>query len=285
MLVYVFPGQGSEKKGMAAELFDEIEEFSSVEAEIDAQLGYSLRELCLEDPEGKINQTQFTQPALFTANALHYYKRKLSGENADLLAGHSLGEYNALLAAGAFSLLDGIKLVQKRGALMAQAKDGGMAAVVGLSADNIQDILDSNQLCSIDLANFNSPKQTVVSGPVADIQKTKALCDEAGAKLCVILPASAAFHSRYMKAAADEYAEFLTGVEFNALQTPVIANVTAEVYPAFKDGSEIKELLVKQIHQSVRWTETIAGIKQKHPEVSFEELGPGKVLTKLIKQI
>ena len=173
MLVYVFPGQGSQKKGMGAELFDQIEEFTSVEKDIDNLLGYSLRELCVDDPKGVLDQTQYTQPALFVTNALHYYSQTKNGSQADYLAGHSLGEYNALLAAGAFDLLTGVKLVQKRGALMSQAKDGGMAAVIGLSAEEIKTVLTDNGLDAVDVANFNSPQQTVVSGPVADIEKAK----------------------------------------------------------------------------------------------------------------
>lgn len=285
MLVYVFPGQGSEKKGMGAELFDEIEQFTQVEAEIDAQLGYSLRDLCLNDPQEQINQTQFTQPALFVTNALHYYQQAKAGKTADLMAGHSLGEYNALLAAGAFDLVTGVKLVQKRGALMAQARDGGMAAIIGLSAEQITDVLAQNNLNGIDLANYNSPQQIVISGPVTEIQQAKTALSEAGAKMCVILPASAAFHSRYMEAAAKEFGDFLAGIEFNPLNIPVVANVTAEPYPDYVNGDEIKALLVRQIHQSVRWTDTILSIKNQYSDVEFVELGPGNVLTKLIKKI
>jgi malonyl CoA-acyl carrier protein transacylase len=283
--VFVFPGQGSEKKGMAAELFDQVEAFTSVEADIDALLGYSLRELCNEDPRNQISQTQFTQPALFVANALHYYQRIGGGDKADMLAGHSLGEYNALLAAGAFDLLTGVKLVRKRGALMAQAKDGGMAAVIGLQASTIQSLLAEHDLSSVDLANFNSPLQTVVSGPVADIQRAKQVFTDAGAKLCVVLPASAAFHSRYMVNAAKEYESFLDSIAFGSLQIPVIANVTAQPYPSAASDRDIKSLLVQQIHRSVRWTDSILTVKNANPHAEFEEVGPGKVLTKLIRQI
>lgn len=285
MRVFVFPGQGSEKKGMAAELFDQVEAFTSVEADIDALLGYSLRELCNEDPRNQISQTQFTQPALFVANALHYYQRIGGGDKADMLAGHSLGEYNALLAAGAFDLLTGVKLVRKRGALMAQAKDGGMAAVIGLQASTIQSLLAEHDLSSVDLANFNSPLQTVVSGPVADIQRAKQVFTDAGAKLCVVLPASAAFHSRYMVNAAKEYESFLDSIAFGSLQIPVIANVTAQPYPSAASDRDIKSLLVQQIHRSVRWTDSILTVKNANPHAEFEEVGPGKVLTKLIRQI
>lgn len=283
MLVYVFPGQGSQKKGMGADLFDQVEQFTSAEKDIDALLGYSIRELCLEDPKGVLDQTQYTQPALFVTNALHYYSQQ--GEAPQFLAGHSLGEYNALHAAGAFDLLTGVKLVQKRGELMAQAKDGGMAAVVGLEVDVIQKVLDDNGLVSVDVANFNSPQQTVISGPVSDVAKAKTAFDQAGAKMCVVLAVSAAFHSRYMESAAQEFNQYLQGFEFSLLNTSVIANVTAEPYPENASGGDIRGLLSKQIYQSVQWCNSIRWIKAKDSDATFVEVGPGKVLARLIKQI
>lgn len=284
MRTFVFPGQGSQSKGMGADLFDQVPEFTAVEAEIDALLGYSIRDLCINDPESQLNLTQFTQPALYVINALHYFKRKAEGQQADYLAGHSLGEYNALLAGGAFDFVTGLKLVQKRGALMGQAKDGGMAAIIGLTAEQIRSVLaDHSELSGIDVANYNSPTQTVISGPVPELEKGQATFKEAGAKLYKVLPVSAAFHSRYMQPAADEFARFLEGFDFSALQVPVIANITGRPY---EEGNteQIKESLVKQIAGSVQWTESIRYLKGLG-EMEFEELGPGNVLTKLIKQI
>lgn len=269
---------------MGADLFDQVPEFTAVEAEIDALLGYSIRDLCINDPENQLNLTQFTQPALYVINALHYFKRKAEGEQADYLAGHSLGEYNALLAGGAFDFVTGLKLVQKRGALMGQAKDGGMAAIIGLTAEQIRAVLaDNSELSGIDVANYNSPTQTVISGPVPELEKGQAVFKEAGAKLYKILPVSAAFHSRYMQPAADEFASFLEGFSFSPLQTPVIANITGRPYDE-GNAEQIKESLVKQIAGSVQWTESIRYLKGLG-EMEFEELGPGNVLTKLIKQI
>lgn len=284
MRTFVFPGQGSQSKGMGADLFDQVPEFTSVEAEIDALLGYSIRELCLEDPNNQLNLTQFTQPALYVVNALHYFKRKAEGQQADYLAGHSLGEYNALLAGGAFDFVTGLKLVQKRGELMGQAKDGGMAAVIGLTAEQIAAVLSENpELSGIDVANYNSPSQTVISGPVPELEKGQEKFKAAGAKLYKILPVSAAFHSRYMQPAADEFASFLEGFSFSPLQVPVVANITGRPYEADKP-EQIKESLVKQIAGSVQWTESIRYLKGLG-EMEFEELGPGTVLTKLIRQI
>ncbi|MGQ9424559.1 ACP S-malonyltransferase [Gilvimarinus sp. F26214L] len=285
MRAFVFPGQGSQSKGMGKELFDQVPEFREAEARIDEVLGYSIRELCLDDPRDELNLTQFTQPALFVVNALYFFKRKGEGEQADYLAGHSLGEYNALLAAGAFDLVTGVELVRKRGALMGQAKDGGMAAVIGLSAEQINKVLsDNDDLSGIDVANYNSPAQTVISGPLPELEAAQPGFKEAGAKLYKVLPVSAAFHSRYMQAAADEFAEFLKGYQFKALERPVIANVTGEPYPTESADAAIKELLVRQISGSVQWTQSIRYLKGLG-EMDFEELGPGKVLTKLIKQI
>src|SRR5207244_4392938 len=137
MIALVFPGQGSQKRGMGQGLFDEVPEYAAFEKDVDAILGYSMRKLCLEDAENRVKETQFTQPSLYVVNALHYYKAAAEGTRPDYLAGHSLGEYNALLAAGVFDFLTGLRLVKKRGELMSRAKNGGMGAVIGLSASTI----------------------------------------------------------------------------------------------------------------------------------------------------
>ncbi|MGH1471229.1 MAG: ACP S-malonyltransferase [Cellvibrionaceae bacterium] len=283
MQVFVFPGQGSQVKGMGSDLFDSVTEYTSVEAQVDEILGYSMRELCLSDPNEELGQTQFTQPALYVVNALTYYSAVKEGQKPDYLAGHSLGEYNALLAAGVFDFLTGLKLVKKRGELMAQARDGGMAAIIGIDAETIQTVLSENNFDGIDIANFNSPAQTVISGPVDQLHQAESAFKDAGVKLYKVLPVSAAFHSRYMKPAGDEFASFLAEFNFNELQVPVIANVTASPYPT-NDNSAVKELLVKQISGSVQWTQSIRYLKELG-EAEFTEVGPGKVLARLIKQI
>ncbi|RZL00033.1 MAG: [acyl-carrier-protein] S-malonyltransferase [Rubrivivax sp.] len=285
MAVYVFPGQGSQKKGMGSELFDEVQEFLAVEKEIDAILGYSLRQLCLEDPDNKINQTQYTQPCLYVVNALHHYKAMSSGgEPPRYFAGHSLGEYNALLAAGAFDFLTGLRLVQKRGALMSQARDGGMAAVIGLSTSSIAKVIQSQDLNTIDVANFNSPGQTIISGPLQDINRAAALFDKAGVKMYVPLPVSAAFHSRYVADAASAFDDYLQDFTFNALHTPVVANVTGRLYPPGDPSAVIRATLVRQITQPVLWSPSIQFLLNRG-ESEFTEIGPGNVLTRLIQEI
>lgn len=284
MIAFVFPGQGSQKRGMGQGLFDEVREYVEVEREVDAIVGYSMRALCLEDADNRLKETQYTQPALYVANALHYWKAVAEGARPDCVAGHSLGEYNALLAAGVFDFLTGLRLVQKRGELMSQARDGGMAAVIGLDADAIAAVLRDNGLDGIDVANFNSPTQTVVSGPVDEIQRAGPLFQAAGARMCMPLPVSAAFHSRYMAPAAREFADFLAPMTFAAPRLPVIANVTAEPYPIEDATEAAKALLVRQITGSVHWVRSVRRLVADGVD-TFTEIGPGNVLTRLVQQI
>lgn len=289
MSVYVFPGQGSQEQGMGQGLFDEVPEFTIWEPEIEIALGYSIRQLCLDDPGQQLKQTQYTQPALYVVNALHYLRKVAEGgRKPDYVAGHSLGEYNALLAAGAFDFMTGLRLVQKRGELMAQAREGGMAAVIGLAPEQIGEALRANGLPGIDMANYNAPSQTVISGPVGEISQAEAVLNEAGARLVIPLPVSAAFHSRLMVEAGQAFATFLASFEFKALQIPVIANVTARPYPAGGPGGHptetIKGLLAEQITRPVQWTDSIRYLLGQG-ETEFEEIGPGAVLTGLIRRI
>jgi trans-AT polyketide synthase/acyltransferase/oxidoreductase domain-containing protein len=185
MLAYVFPGQGSQQKGMGGELFDEFKELTSKADEI---LGYSIKELCLEDPQGNLGQTQYTQPALYVVNALTYYKKiKDTGIKPDYVAGHSLAEYNALLAAEVFDFETGLKIVKKRGELMSKASGGGMAAVIGMSEEKIREVLKENGLESIDMANYNTPSQIAISGPKDDIIRAQPFFEAAGVRSYIVL--------------------------------------------------------------------------------------------------
>lgn len=284
MIALVFPGQGSQKRGMGQGLFDEVREYAAVEKEVDAIVGYSMRRLCLEDPENKLKETQYTQPSLYVVNALHYYKALSQGTQPSYLAGHSLGEYNALLAAGVFDFLTGLRLVKRRGELMAQARNGGMGAVIGLSAGAIEKAIQDNGLGTLDVANFNTPTQTVVSGPVDDIRRAGPIFEKAGAQMFIPLQVSAAFHSRYMADAGKAFAEFLAPMSFSAPKIPVISNATAQPYPSDNASDAVKSLLASQITHSVQWTQSIRflianGVKQ------FIETGPGNVLTRMVQQI
>lgn len=163
MKVYVFPGQGSQSKGMGQGLFDKYPELTS---KADKILGYSIKKLCLEDPDENLRYTQYTQPAIYTVNALMYLNKiAKTGEKPSFVVGHSLGEYNALYAAGVIDFETGLKIVKKRGELMSRAKGGGMAAVIGLREEEVRDVLKENGIESIDIANINSCSQIVISGP------------------------------------------------------------------------------------------------------------------------
>lgn len=276
--VFMFPGQGSQTPGMGAELF---ERYPDLVAEADAILGYSIKELCLKNPDDKLNSTDYTQPALFTVDILTCLA-KIEDEKVrpDFVIGHSLGEYAALYAAGAFDFAAGLKLVQKRGALMSAAAGGGMAAILGMDGDAVASALAELGVGSIDMANFNSPGQTVISGPKADIEVFAPQLKEKGAKRVVILPVSGAFHSRYMKPAAEEFEAFLAGFSFGSLNITCIANCSAQPYT----DDSIASNLVKQIYSSVRWFDTVKGLREQGAD-TFVEVGPGTVLSGLIRQI
>ena len=276
--VYVFPGQGSQEVGMGQDLFDK---FPAEVAQADEILGYSIKELCLNGPIEKLSQTEYTQPALYVVNALTYLdKMNKDPEKPVFTAGHSLGEYNALFAAGVFDFATGLKLVQKRGAIMSKVEGGGMAAVLGMAPEKIKEVLAESGNTAIDVANFNSPKQTVLSGMKEDIVNAQEAFVEAGARRYVVLPVSGAFHSRYMEAPQAEFTEFAKQFEFNAPEIPVISNLNAAPY----DAADILPTVAGQISNSVRWTESIQYIKSQG-EFEFEELGPKRVLTSLLRQI
>lgn len=278
MKVYIFPGQGSQKIGMGMGLFDE---FKSNTEQADAILGYSIKKLCLEDPDKVLSKTNFTQPALYVVNALSYLKKKQEeSEKIDYFAGHSLGEFNALFAAGAFDFVTGLKLVKKRGELMSAITGGGMAAVVGIEYAAVVEMLRQHGLVGIDIANYNSITQTVLSGPQPDLEKAKQ-CFEEKNIMFIPLAVSAPFHSRYMRKMVNEYAVFLNQFTFNDLQIPVIANVSARPYK----NNEIAYNLREQLSNSVQWVETIRYLRKLQEDVIFKEVGPGQVLDRLIKNI
>lgn len=284
-LAFVFPGQGSQAVAMLAD-FAEESVVQDAFAEASAALGYDLWQLVAEGPAEKLNQTNFTQPALLTASvALWRLWQANSDVTPEVLAGHSLGEYSALVCAGVLSLAEGVKLVEKRGEYMqaaVPAGTGAMAAVIGLDDQAIIDACAQAQEQEVVSAvNFNSPGQVVIAGHKAAVERAGALCKEAGAKRVLPLPVSVPSHCALMKEAADKLAQAFNDVTFSAPKIPVINNV--DVLAAHSIDA-IKDALIRQLYSPVRWTETIEALAKQGVTTMFE-VGPGKVLQGLVKRI
>ncbi|AEA60795.1 ACP S-malonyltransferase [Burkholderia gladioli] len=278
MKAFGFPGQGSQRPGMGGgALFDAFPELTEQASDL---LGYSIRSLCLDDPRKELDQTRFTQPAIYVVNALSYLRRIQRGDAAPVLfAGHSLGEFNALTAAGCFDFETGLRLVKKRGELMGQVTGGGMAAVMNLSREKIEAILREQGIDGVDIAIHNAPSQNVLAGLQSDLARLEAPLEAAGG-MFYPLKTSGAFHSRYMRPVADEFRAFLGTVSIAPLRTPVLANVSARPYA----NADVVNHLVEQLTQPVLWTETVEyllGIEG----LEFEEVGDSDVLTKLVQRV
>ncbi|TKB45900.1 ACP S-malonyltransferase [Thalassotalea mangrovi] len=284
-LAFVFPGQGSQSLGMLADFADNGI-VQQTFAEASEALGYDLWQLIQEGPAEKLNQTQVTQPALLTASvAMWRVWQEEGGNTPSVLAGHSLGEYSALVCAGVLSLSTAVKLVEKRGIYMQQAVPAGtgaMFAIIGLDDDAIKAACEqAAQGQVVSPVNFNSPGQVVIAGNKEAVERAGELCKEAGAKRALPLPVSVPSHCALMQSAAEKLAEDLNSITFNAPQIPVINNVDVEAY---SDGEKIKDALVRQLYSPVRWTETVTKMAEQGVE-SLVEAGPGKVLQGLTKRI
>lgn len=276
MNAFLFPGQGSQKKGMGGDLF---KKYPSLMKEADEILGYSISELCLKDPNNQINHTLYTQPAIYVVNALYYYESIKKGPPPDYAVGHSLGEYNGLLAAKVFDFKTGLLLVKKRAELMSQAKRGGMAAVIGLTKEEVDNIIKQDSLM-LEVANYNTDKQIVIAGDKAIIESAEEIFCDRGALSYVILSVSAAFHSSFMKPFSILYRKSLKEFKFETPSFPVISNVTARPHVA----KELKENLSRQIFSPVRWQESINFLVQKGVK-NFKEIGDSTVLSNMMKYI
>lgn len=277
MIMYVFPGQGSQKIGMGSDLFDKYPELCE---KADKVLGYSVKKLCLEDSV-RLNNTEYTQPALFVVNALNYHERlNNTNESPSFVAGHSLGEYSALYAAGVFDFETGLKLVKKRGELMGRCEGGGMAAVLGLKEEDIRSVISDNNLDDVYIANLNTEKQIVLSGKKDKIYNAKSYFENNGASAYIPLNVSGAFHSPLMEEAKKEFSEYINQFQFLEMQIPIISNVYAKPY----DISEIKETMVEQMTSSVRWTESIQYVLDRQV-TEIVQIGPGNVVDGLIRKI
>lgn len=284
-VAFVFPGQGSQTVGMLAD-FSENKIVQQTFSQASKSLGYDLWQLVNQGPAEKLSQTNFTQPALLTASvALYRLWLSQSTVKPAVLAGHSLGEYSALVCADVLSLEQAVKLVEKRGEYMQASVPegiGAMAAVIGLTDQTVIDACASaaeNEVVSA--VNFNSPGQVVIAGHKAAVERAGILCKEAGAKRVLPLPVSVPSHCALMQDAADQLAEQFNQVDFNHPSTPVINNVDVV---SETDVTAIKLALVKQLYSPVRWTETIEKLACSGVDTVLE-IGPGKVLQGLIKRI
>lgn len=281
---YVFPGQGSQYVGMGKDLYDNFAAARSVFDEANNVLGFDLKKLCFEGPEDELKVTSNTQPAILTVSVACWEVLHERGIQPSAVAGHSLGEYSALVAAGALNFAEAVALVRKRGLFMQDfgPPNGGMAAVLGLSGELVRKACaEALQNGVAEVANFNCPGQVVIAGEESALQKAMALCKEYGAKRVIPLQVSGPFHSSLMAEAGKKLAVELEQVEIKKPSCPVISNVTAE---AAESPEEIRSLLEKQVTSSVRWEESILRLSAMGV-TRFIEVGPGKVLTGLAKKI
>lgn len=283
MKAYIFPGQGSQYIGMGKDLCEQFPEAKKYFVEADAVLGFPLSKICFEGPEEELKQTKNTQPAIFLHSVALW--NLLKPADAAMVAGHSLGEYSALVAAEAITFSDAVQLVRLRGELMQKAGEenpGTMAAVVGLSSPVVTEVCrKAGDAGIVQPANFNSPGQIVISGSVSGVRKAMELAKAAGAKLVKELVVSGAFHSPLMQSAKEKLQEALQTTRIHNAKIPVYANVTAA---PVTDAEEIKNLLFNQVTNPVRWEESILSMSAAGAE-SFVEIGPGKVLQGLVKRI
>jgi malonyl CoA-acyl carrier protein transacylase len=275
--IIMFPGQGSQHKGMGEDLFKEFPE--AVKAASQA-LGYDIVELCLSDPGNKLNQTNYTQPALFFVNYLNYKKYLQTNAEPDYFVGHSLGEFNALNAAGVFDFETGLRIVQKRGELMFSVSGTSMAAIIGADQGEIEEILNS-KFPEINIANINAEFQIVISGKTEALEKAADYFEEEGLAY-VPLKVSGAFHSRYMTPVKEPFQTFIKTMSLHKSHIPVISNYTATPYPSDKES--IIKNMANQIDNPIKWLQSIEYLMSKD-ECDFVEIGAGKVLTNIIKKI
>ena len=277
----LFPGQGSQSVGMGREVSDSFGGADTIWQSANEVLGYDLRALCFDGPDDELKNTLHAQPALLTVGILHFEAHK-SEFDAKMTAGHSLGEYTALVAAGALEFEAALRLVKRRAALMAQAPDGAMAALIGLADEKLEGVLKSASVQGeIVAANYNSPGQIVVSGAPAAIELAITEAKNQGAKMAVKLPVSGAFHSPLMREAGAEMSELINAAPFKDARIPVFQNTTAS---GTRDAATAKAALKGQMTGPVRWSETIAHMIENGAD-EFIEIGPGKVLTGLVKRI
>lgn len=285
-LAIVFPGQGSQSIGMMKSFHDEYEIARQTFQQASDALGYDLWKLVSEGAAEELNQTEVTQPAMLTAGVISWrIWQEKNGPQPVMFAGHSLGEYTALVCAGAINFQDAVKLVAERGRLMQSAVpegEGAMAAILGLDDDRvIEACASAAQGEVVEAVNFNSPGQVVIAGQKTAVQRAIDTLKETGAKRALMLPVSVPSHCQLMLSAADKLSEALSTIEINKPAIPVIHNVDVATHA---DADEIRQLLKQQLHNPVRWVETIQSMAEQGVDTVIE-CGPGKVLLGLCKRI
>lgn len=280
---FLFSGQGAQYVGMGQELYQQESSVQQTFTEASEMLGYDMTELCFTEND-RLNQTEYTQPAILTVSVAFWRLLKEKGLQADALAGLSLGEYSALVASGALDFQTAVALVQKRGKFMANAAPQGvgkMVAVMNTPAETIEAICkEASQVGIVSPANYNTPQQIVIGGEVAAVDQAVQLLQAAGAKRMIPLNVSGPFHTKLLEPASKQLAQELARIEIKDLQVPVISNTTAK--PMKQE--QVKELLEKQVKSPVRFYESIEQLKQMGIEQMIE-IGPGKVLTGFLKKI
>jgi [acyl-carrier-protein] S-malonyltransferase len=284
-IAFVFPGQASQYPGMGKELAEKYSAAQAVFDEADRALGFSISEMCFSGSDEELKLTANTQPAILTCSVAVYRILEEKGIRPDFVAGHSLGEYSSLVAAGAMKFSDAVQIVRKRGTYMQEAVpagQGAMAAIMGLSPAVVTDACKraaEGKVCSP--ANLNSPEQTVISGHADAVKRAVEIASQLGAKRAVILPVSAPFHCALMMPAQERLEKDLRKLEIAALRVPLVTNVDADTETS---GEEARDALIRQVTMPVRWEESVRELIDEGVK-TFVEVGPGRVLTGLLRQI